>query len=92
MNVPRPARLVFAAVCLFPTLLAAHPGHYHPDETDEFDFLRAALLHPHGALDLLLAAVVVSSVAVAFLNHRPDIRIGALVAATGSLALVPFLN
>jgi hypothetical protein len=34
-----------------PCLLLAHPGHYHQDETDEFDFLKANFLHTHGALE-----------------------------------------
>ena len=72
-------------------MLFAHPGHYHPDETDEFDFLRTSFLHSHGALDYLLAAVVVASLAVALLSGRPNVRIGALAAALGSLALLPIL-
>ena len=74
---------------LFPTLLLAHPGHYHPDEADEFDFLRATFLHSHGALDYVLAAVAISSIAVACLNGRPVIRIGAAALALGALVSLP---
>jgi hypothetical protein len=85
------SRLVFAAACLLPSLASAHPGHYHPDETDEFDFLRATFFHSHGSLDYVLAAVVVVSVAVACLHGRPAVRLGAMAAALGSLALLPLL-
>jgi hypothetical protein len=72
-------------------MLFAHPGHYHPDETDEFDFLRAAFFHSHGALDYILAGLFLSSVAVAWLHRKPAVRISALVAALGSLCLLPVL-
>jgi hypothetical protein len=82
-------RVACAAVCLFPTLLLAHPGHYHPDETDEFDFLRATFFHSHGRLDYLLATVAVAGIAVAWFSARPAVRISALVGALGSIALLP---
>ena len=85
------ARLLGAAACLYPSLLSAHPGHYHPDETDEFDFLRAALFHSHGALDYLLAGLFLSSVAVVCFHGKPAVRVSALVAALGSLCLLPIL-
>ncbi len=88
---PSLTRLSCAAVCLLPSLLMAHPGHYHPDETDEFDFLRATFLHSHGAWDYILALIVISSVAAAFLSRKPVVRIAAVVAATGALALMPTL-
>ncbi len=91
MKILRPARLLSAAVCLFPTLLLAHPGHDHPDETDEFDFLRASFLHSHGALDYLVAAVIATSLAVVVFHGKPVVRLGALVAAMGSIALLPIL-
>ncbi len=85
------SRLLCTAACLFPSLLMAHPGHSHPDETDEFDFLRANFFHLHGALDYLLAAIAISSLAVACLHGKPAVKIAAIVAATGSLALLPTL-
>lgn len=96
MNIPNPLhchrsfpRWVSAFIGLFPSLLLAHPGHYHPDETDEFDFLRATFLHPHGTLDYLLAGVFISSIAVACLTGRPVIRCSAAALAVGSLAMLP---
>jgi hypothetical protein len=85
------SRLVLAAASLLPSLALAHPGHYHPDETDEFDFLRATFFHSHGLLDYVLAAVILVSVAVACLHGRPAVRIGAMAAALGSLVLLPIL-
>ncbi len=84
-------RLVCALACFFPTLLLAHPGHHHPDEVDEFDFLRATFLHSHGAMDYLIAAVVLASLAVVCLHGQPRIRITAMIVALGSLALLPIL-
>jgi hypothetical protein len=84
-------RLLGAAICLMPSLLHAHPGHYHPDETDEFDFLRATFFHSHGAMDYLLAAIAISCIALSYFHGRPAIRITALVTALGSLALLPIL-
>lgn len=88
---PSATRLLGAAACLFPSLLLAHPGHYHPDETDEFDFLRATFFHSHGAMDYLLAAIAVSCLVLAIMNGRPAVRVTAVVAALGSLALLPIL-
>ncbi|NQX01010.1 hypothetical protein HQ447_10145, partial [bacterium] len=70
-------------------LLLAHPGHSHPDETDEFDFLKATFFHSHGGLDYLLAAIALAAIAVAWFDARPSVRISALAAATGSIALLP---
>jgi hypothetical protein len=96
MKIPRPShwhrsfpRWVCATACLFPAILSAHPGHYHPDETDEFDFLRTTFFHSHGALDYLLAAVIISSIAVAWCNGKPAVRISAAAMALGSLAMLP---
>lgn len=72
-------------------VLAAHPGHYHPDETDEFDFFRAFFFHSHGVYDYLLAGVALASVVTAFVSKRPAVRIGALVTGAASLALLPIL-
>ena len=68
----------------------AHPGHYHPDETDEFDFFRATFFHTHGALEYVLAGLVVTSIMVFCFNRKPAVRLGALVMAVGSL-LLPLL-
>lgn len=84
-------RWISAAVCFIPSLLLAHPGHSHPDETDEFDFLRATFFHSHGALDYGIAAVAVISLAVVCLHGKPAVRIGALATALGALALLPIL-
>jgi len=80
-----------AAIAGFPAILAAHPGHYHPDETDEFDFFRATFFHSHGAFDYILAAVAIGCVATAFFSTRRAVRIGAMVTAAASLALLPIL-
>ncbi|RYD28129.1 MAG: hypothetical protein EOP87_20110 [Verrucomicrobiaceae bacterium] len=85
------ARLLCAVVCLFPSLLLAHPGHYHPDETDEFDFFRANLLHSHGALDYVLGAVALSCLVLSCMSGRRSVRVAAFVAALGSIALLPVL-
>ncbi|MES2438718.1 MAG: hypothetical protein V4584_06620 [Verrucomicrobiota bacterium] len=85
------ARVCVAVVCLFPSLLLAHPGHYHPDETDEFDFLRATFLHSHGAMDYLLAVTAIGCIALACLHGKTSVRITAMAAALGSLALLPIL-
>lgn len=69
----------------------AHPGHYHPDETDEFDFFRATFFHSHGAVDYLLAGIALSSLLVACLSGERRIKVGALLLAIGSLAVLPIL-
>ena len=88
---PSATRLFVAAVCLVPSLLHAHPGHYHPDETDEFDFLRATFFHSHGAMDYLLAAIAISCFALSYFHGRPAVRVTAIITALGSLALLPIL-
>jgi hypothetical protein len=85
------SRWVCAGAGLFPALLSAHPGHYHPDETDEFDFLRATFFHSHGKLDYVLAAIVISSIAVVYFNGKAAIRLSAAALALGSLAMLPIL-
>ena len=93
LSTRRPSLAPFfaAAIAGFPAILLAHPGHYHPDETDEFDFFRATFFHSHGGFDYILAAVAIVSVATAFFSTRPAVRIGALVTAATSLALLPIL-
>jgi hypothetical protein len=82
---------ISALLCFLTTLLHAHPGHYHPDETDEFDFLRSTFLHSHGAWDYFLIAVALASVATVFLSRRSSLRVGAIAMAVGALVLVPIL-
>lgn len=84
-------RLLGVFTCLFPSILLAHPGHYHPDETDEFDFFRATFLHSHGAFDDLLIGLVIAGLSVAVLSGRPGFRISALAVGLGSLSLLPIL-
>ena len=69
----------------------AHPGHYHPDETDEFDFLRAMFFHPHGNLDYLIAAIALASLAVVCFHAKSSVRIAAMITAVGSFTLLPIL-
>jgi hypothetical protein len=83
--------LIGLFVCLFPSLLLAHPGHYHPDETDEFDFFRATVLHSHGAFDWILIGLAVTSLVVAVLAGRPGLRISALAIGLSSLSLLSSL-
>ena len=82
-------RLICTGVCWVPSLLMAHPGHYHPDETDEFDFFRGTFFHTHGALEYVVAGMVVLNIALACLNPKPVVRLGALAMALGSLSLLP---
>ena len=82
--------IVGVAVCL-PALASAHPGHYHPDETDEFDFLRATVFHSHGALDFVMATVAIVSVITAVFPTKPAVRIGALAAGIASLSALALL-
>lgn len=81
-------RLLSFIVCLFPSWLVAHPGHYHPDEVDEFDFFRATIFHSHGAVDLVIAAVALGSVAMLCLHGKRPVRIAAALVA---LVTIPLL-
>jgi hypothetical protein len=83
------SRVLSVALCLFPSVLLAHPGHYHPDETDEFDFFTSAVGHSHGALDWVLIALVIASLVVAVLGVKPGFKISALAVGLGSLSLLP---
>ena len=78
-------------ICLYPSLALAHPGHYHPDETDEFDFFTSTVGHSHGALDWVLIALVCVSLAAAVSGAKPAFRISALAVGLGSLSLLPIL-
>ena len=79
-------RLLSASLCLLPSVLLAHPGHYHPDETDEFDFLKATFFHSHGALDIIFVGVAVGSLIIALFAGKPALRLGALAVMIGALA------
>lgn len=84
-----PSRLFAVGACLLPSVLSAHPGHYHPDETDEFDFLRATFFHSHGSLDYVIALIAIFSIAVAYFHATTSVRVSALLAGLGALAMLP---
>jgi hypothetical protein len=72
-----------------PALALAHPGHYHPPgEEDEFDQFRADWLHLHGWMEVTLAATLVASALLFHFNKSRKVRIGAVIAFGGSLALL----
>lgn len=82
-------KLLAFLLALLPAIALAHPGHYHPPgEEDEFDQLRADWLHLHGWVEVTLAATVVASALLFHFNKHRGIRIGAVVAFGGSLALL----
>ncbi len=83
------ARVSAAALGLLPAIAAAHPGHYHPPgEDDEFDQLRADWLHLHGFLEIGLGVVALTALAVMGLHKNRKVRLGAMFAFGGSLALI----
>ncbi len=82
---------VFSSVCLLPVMASAHPGHYHPDETDEFDFFTAALFHSHGPLECGLALLVIINLLVACMNQKLSVRFSALTLAIASLSVISAL-
>lgn len=80
-----PLLTAFALLAL-PGLLAAHPGHHHPDEGDEFaatSSLAAGLEHPITGLDHLLAALAVGWVCATLGRSR-----GTPAATTFLVALI----
>jgi hypothetical protein len=82
-------KLLVGLLAILPAIAAAHPGHYHPPgEDDEFDQLRADWLHLHGWLEVTLAAVLVTSVLLFHFNKNRKVKIGAIIAFGGSLALL----
>ncbi len=82
-------RLFVALLLTIPSIVVAHPGHYHPpDEVDEFDKLRADWLHLHGYFEITLAALLVASILVFHFIKNRNIRIAAAVVFGGSLALL----
>jgi hypothetical protein len=79
-------RSLFAAgFCLLPSLALAHPGHYHPDEQDEFDALRASFLHLHGNLEIALAVAALASAAVFMILRNRPARLAAALTFCGAL-------
>lgn len=91
LSTPLFNRLLCAVFCVLPSALLAHPGHYHPDETDEFDFFTSTVAHSHGALDLVLIGLVIAALTSAVLGVKPAFRISALAVGLGSLSLLPIL-
>ncbi|MCW1923739.1 hypothetical protein OKA05_14325 [Luteolibacter arcticus] len=82
-------KLLLGLFALLPAIAAAHPGHYHPPgEDDEFDQFRADWLHLHGWMEVALAAMLVTSVLLFHFNKSRKVRIGAVIAFGGSLALL----
>ena len=81
-------RRAIISLLSFPSLLMAHPGHYHPGEEDEFDALRANFLHLHGNLEIGLAALALAAVVVFGISSKRPVRIAAAIAFGGSLALL----
>lgn len=84
-------RLILIALYFPLALLHAHPGHYHPDEVDEFDFFRATFFHSHGMVDWVLLGIVTASVGVALSNNRRTVKTAAIAAGLSALALLPIL-
>ncbi|QJE96876.1 hypothetical protein [Luteolibacter luteus] len=84
----RMQRLLFAFVLFVPSILAAHPGHYHPGEEDEFDQLRADYFHLHGYLEIGLAAVALVAIGLLHFHSSRKVKIGAAIAFSSSVALI----
>lgn len=85
------SRVILALLIVFSSLLFAHPGHYHPDETDEFDFFQATFFHSHGVVDFLLLGVFFINIAVSLLHSKPKAKLCTLVVALCSMGLIPLL-
>ena len=88
----RSVRFFCSLARLFPAILLAHPGHYHPVETDEFDFMRATFFHSHrlpGSRDR--RGRQLSALASFSFIGKSGVRIAAAIAALGSLSLLPIL-
>lgn len=85
------ARVLALTVAFFPMLVQAHPGHYHPEETDEFDFFKATFFHSHGMVDYLVAAVFLLSIACLIFSGKRSVKLASLATAIGSLVVLPLL-
>ena len=79
---------LLACLLLFPALAFAHPGHYHPEEEDEFDQFRADYFHLHGYLEIGLAAVALAAAVLWRFHASRRVKIGAAIVFGGSLALI----
>jgi hypothetical protein len=85
---PLKLRVLGVLLFLFPNLLFAHPGHYHPGEDDEFYLLKSTILHSHGVFDYVLLGIVLCCAAMVFLAKNPAYRIGAFAGGVVSLLLI----
>ena len=74
-------KLLFALLVLVPSIAAAHPGHYHPDEEDEFDAMVAGIEHPFTGVDHMLLAVAAGFLAASFVKRERLASGGAFIAA-----------
>ena len=81
-------RTLARLLAFLPAVAAAHPGHYHPGEEDEFDALRADFLHLHGPLEIGLAATAVAALVAFKMSSNRKVRLGAVVAFGGALASI----
>ena len=79
---------LLACLLLLPALASAHPGHYHPEEEDEFDQFRADYFHLHGYLEIGLAAVALAAAVLWRFHSSRRVKIAAAIAFGGSLALI----
>ncbi len=78
-----------ALLFCFSTSASAHPGHYHPpDETDEFDMLRANFLHLHGMLEISVACIALAAVVVYKLNRKKHVRIATAIVFGSALTFL----
>jgi hypothetical protein len=78
--------LFAAALCLFPSLASAHPGHYHPGEEDEFGALRANFAHLHGSLEIGVACLALAALVVFIVNRNRPLRVASALVVVGALA------
>ena len=84
-------RLLLGLLFFLPAIAAAHPGHYHPGEEDEFDQLRSDYFHLHGYVEIGLAALALTAFVVFHFHSNRRIRIGAALALGSSLILIAAL-
>jgi hydrogenase/urease accessory protein HupE len=65
----RPAIAFFWLLAL-PLIAVAHPGHYHPDEVDEFDAFLHGLMHPLSGFVCLLFALALGWLVLSQMKSR----------------------
>lgn len=82
------AACLASALALVPSIAAAHPGHYHPGEDDEFDSLRANFLHLHGNLEIGLALCALAAVVSFGITTKKPVRVAAAITFCASVALL----